>query len=107
MKKPEKGTGRSRRDAGKWVDLLAAREKSGLSVKSFCALQGIGLGSYYRWQQLLKEEPRVQFSPIEIQTKVEFGLVVDLPGGVSLRFSELPPVAYLRSLSVSFSDSGI
>ena len=51
----------------------------------------------------MNEEKGVGFSPIEIETKPLGGIVVELPGGVALRFSELPPVEYLRSLSSSFA----
>ena len=105
MKRPLTRTSRSWRDAGSWARLLAGHQESGQSVKEYCAAQGISAASYYRWQNRLKQEPAVGFSPIEIEAKPVGGIVVEveLPGGVALRFSELPPVAYLRSLSSSFS----
>ena len=103
MKKSLTRKGRSWRDAASWAELLAGHEDSGLSVKEYCATQGISAASFYRWQKRLKQEEVVGFSPIEIETKPVGGLVVELPGGVALRFSELPPVAYLHSLSLSFS----
>ncbi|MCB0570424.1 MAG: transposase [Phaeodactylibacter sp.] len=109
MKKSQAVARRPRLDAGAWARLLAGQEKSGQSVKEYCAAQGISAASYYRWQKLLKEEEEVQaqFHPIEIQAKPMGGIVVELPGGVKLHFSELPPVAYLRSLSSSFSGGSI
>ena len=106
MKKSRRRTGRSRRDVGSWAELVAGHEESGLSVKEYCATQGISAASFYRWQKRLKQEEGVGFSPIEIETKPVGGLVVELPGGVCLRFSELPPVAYLHSLSSSFNGGG-
>lgn len=110
MKKSQSSPRLPRQDARAWARLLSGQEKSGQSVKEYCAAQGISAGSYYRWQKLLKqkEEEQAQFAPIEIQTKQPIaGMVVELPGGVSLHFRELPPVAYLRSLSSSFSGQGI
>ncbi len=107
MKKSVTRTSRSRLDADSWALLLSGHEESGLSVKEYCATQGISSASYYRWQKLLKQEQGVGFSPIEIETRPVGCLVVELPSGVALRFSELPPVAYLRSLSSSFSSGGI
>ena len=107
MKKSLKRTSRSRRDAGSWAVLLAGHEESGQSVKEYCAAQGISSASYYGWQKRLKQEQGVGFSPIEIETRPVGGVVVELPGGVALRFRELPPVEYLRSLSSSFSGGGI
>lgn len=106
MKKSRTGTSRSWRDADSWAELLAGHEASGLSVKEYCATQGISAASFYRWQKRLQQEQGVGFSPIEIETKAVGGLVVELPGGVALHFSELPPVAYLRSLSSSFNGGG-
>ena len=96
--------------SGRWLDseawrvLLSAYEKSDLSVKDFCASQGISAASYYRWQKRLGigKEP-ASFLPIEIQTKSGGSIVVELPGGVLLRFEALPPVEYLRRLSSPFS----
>ncbi|MBK6933511.1 MAG: hypothetical protein IPH12_22660 [Saprospirales bacterium] len=80
--------------------LLSAYEKSHLSVKDFCASQGISAASYYRWQKRLrrdKETDSALFSPIDIQSKSTGMIAVALPGGVVLRFEDLPPVEYLRS----------
>ena len=108
MKKAVTAQSRKWLDADSWSLLLSAYEKSHLSVKDFCASQGISAASYYRWQKRLqsdKETDRAHFSPIEIQAKSTGGIVLELPGGVVLRFEELPPVAYLRSLSSMFSGS--
>lgn len=103
MKKPLTRKGRSWRDAGSWAELLSGHEGSGLSIKEYCAAEGISAASFYRWQKRLKQEENVGFSPIEIASKHEAGLVIELPGGLCLRFRELPPVSYLRSLSSSYS----
>lgn len=104
MKKQQIDTSRPRRDADSWARLLAGQAKSGQSVKVYCAAQGISAASYYRWQKLLKQEEGALFRPIEIEPKAPMsGLLVELPGGVRLHFSELPPAGYLRSLSAGFS----
>jgi hypothetical protein len=103
MKKSQTRKSRSWRDADSWAQLLAGHKASGLSVKEYCATQSISAASFYRWQKRLKQEEGVGFSPIEIETEPVCSLVVELPGGVALHFSELPPVAYLRSLSSSFN----
>lgn len=108
MKKAVPALSRKWLGADTWALLLSAYEKSGLSVKDFCASQGISAASYYRWQKRLgidRETDKVLFSPIEIQTKSSGGIVVELPGGVVLRFEVYPPVEYLCSLSSMFSGS--
>ncbi len=103
MKKASTKTSRSRLDSATWSLLLEAQRESGLSVKDFCMSQGISAGTYYRWQQRLRSDDRGVFSPIEIQAKSGGHIEVELPGGVVLRFGDLPPVEYLRSLSSMFS----
>lgn len=108
MKKAIRALSRKWLDADSWALLLSAYEKSHLSVKDFCSSQGISAASYYRWQKRLRSDKgtdSTHFSTIEIQGKSTGSIVVELPGGVILRFEELPPVAYLRSLSSMFSDS--
>ena len=107
MKKANKMTIRPRLNSARWVDLVRGQEHSGLGVKEYCTAQGISVASYYRWQKLLKEEQCELFSPIEIERMPVVGIVVELPGGLTLRFNELPPVAYLHSLSSSFSGRSI
>jgi len=103
MKKASTKTSRSRLDSATWSLLLEAQRESGLSVKDFCMSQGISAGTYYRWQQRLRSDDGAQFSPIEIQAKSGVSIVVELPGDVVVRFGDLPPVEYLRSLSSMFS----
>ena len=103
MKKAVPALSRKWLGADTWALLLSAYEKSGLSVKDFCMSQGISAGTYYRWQQRLRSNDGAQFSPIEIQAKSGVSIVVELPGDVVLRFGDLPPVEYLRSLSSMFS----
>ena len=76
------------------------------SIKDFCKAHGIKEASYYYWRKRLggKEvKGDSLFSPIEIQAKPGSSVVVELPGGVILRFGDLPPVEYLRRLSITFS----
>jgi hypothetical protein len=97
---------RTRLDASSWSMLLEVKEWSGLSVKDFCVSQGISVASFYQWRSRLqgvKVADGSLFSPIEIQEKPSGGITVELPGGVLLRFSQLPPVGYLRELSSEFS----
>lgn len=110
MKKDKTGINRTRLDAGSWALLLTAHEESGLSVKDFCKSQGISVASYYRWQKRLSlemEDDIELFSPIEIRSKATGNIVIELPGGVVIRFEALPPVEYLRSLSLTFSGASI
>ncbi|MCK6693612.1 MAG: transposase [Thermoanaerobaculia bacterium] len=110
MKKDLTKTKRSRLDASSWMLLLEAQLESELSIKDFCVVQGISEASFYQWRKRLqgdKGTDSVMFSPIEIQSKSTGNIVVELPGGVVLRFGELPPVEYIRSLSLMFSGGDI
>lgn len=106
MKKDKSGPKRPRLDAATWSMLLEVQEGGDLGVKDFCISQGISAASFYQWRSRLKQGEVAEgnlFSPIEIQEKPSGGITVELPGGVVLRFSQLPPVGYLRELSSTFS----
>jgi hypothetical protein len=106
MKKDKKVSMRPRLDRGSWQKLLRAQEASELSIKDFCAAQGLSPASFYQWRNRIQgggPSKGALFSPIEIQKKAFGGLTVELPGNVLLRFLDLPPVEYLRELSSRFS----
>lgn len=107
MKKEKKASRRPRLDRESWHELLQAQVSSGLSIKDFCASQGFSPASFYQWRnrfQSGKKPPEgALFSAIEIQEKAFGGFTVELPGNVLLRFLELPPVGYLRELSLEFA----
>ena len=108
MKRTKPKGGYSHHGAAYWADLLAGYAKSGQSVKSYCHSQGVNPSSFYRWKKALKPkgEPGLGFSPIQIQPRSQPSceVIVELPGGVLLRFASLPPVEYLRLLSASFNN---
>lgn len=97
---------RTRKDSTIWQLLLEEKEQSELSVREFCQDKGLTEASYYSWRKRLRgirEKDDSLFSPIEIQAKAGVGVAVELPGGVIVRFGELPPVEYLHDLSITFS----
>ena len=102
----ERGPKRSRLDSASWLMLLEVQASSGLSIKEFCAVQGISVASFYQWRRRLQQGKVADeglFSQILVEEKPSTGITVELPGGVLLRFSQLPPVGYLRELSSKFS----
>ena len=109
MKRTKARGGYSHHDAAYWADLLAGYAKSGQSVKSYCHSQGVNPSSFYRWKKLLKPDSASApgFSLIQVRSQPpSCEVVVELPGRVLLRFAELPPVEYLRGLSMSFNSIG-
>jgi hypothetical protein len=44
------------RSAAQWRVLVRAYEASGLSVRVFCAQQGVAQSSFYHWRQRLRED---------------------------------------------------
>ncbi|HMU72142.1 MAG TPA: hypothetical protein PKL15_07835 [Saprospiraceae bacterium] len=105
MKKSVTALSRKWLDEQTWAGLLSGHDPGKLSVKEYCARQGVSAASYYRWQKRLGGEKEGElFNPIEIGAgRIEASVELELPGGIVLRFGALPPVDYLRSLSVSFS----
>ena len=43
----------ARRSRGQWQSLIARAERSPLSVRAFCAAQGISTASFYLWRKRL------------------------------------------------------
>jgi|GEM_PF-1645158 len=88
---------RTRLDAATWALLLEGYESSDLSIKDYCLSRGISAASFYQWRKRLdenKETAKTLFSPIELVSKPTGGVIVELSGGISLRFGVLPPVEY-------------
>lgn len=105
MKKSVTALSRKWLDAQTWERLLSGHDPSKLGVKEYCARHGVSAASYYRWQKRLRGEKEGElFNPIEIGGGgIEEYIELELPGGIVLRFGALPPVEYLRSLSVVFN----
>ena len=97
----------TRLDSGTWRSLLKAQASSGLSIKAFCAERDLKEASVYSWRKRLSLQEAngmVQFSPISIERPAFGGDIrLTLPGGLVLNFSDLPPVDYLRAMSLEFS----
>lgn len=51
---------RIRRSAEQWRDLFERFEQSGQRREQFCIEQGLALGSFDRWRQKLRREPKHQ-----------------------------------------------
>ena len=109
MKRTKAQRSYSHYEAAFWAGLMAGQPKSGQSVKNYCQAQGVHPSSFYRWKKLLKPNtaPAPSFSLIQVRSQPpSCEVVVELPGRVLLRFAELPPVEYLRGLSMSFNSIG-
>jgi hypothetical protein len=50
----------ARRSRAEWQSLIARAERSPLSVRAFCAAQGISTASFYLWRQRLGEDQEQQ-----------------------------------------------
>ena len=50
----------ARRSRAQWQSLIARAERSPLSVRAFCAAQGISTASFYLWRQRLGEDQERQ-----------------------------------------------
>ena len=48
-----------------WREWLAARERSGLSVKQFCKERGLKDCTFYAWRKRLREEGPVRSASVE------------------------------------------
>jgi hypothetical protein len=53
----------ARRSRGQWQSLIARAERSPLSVRAFCAAQGISTASFYLWRKRLGVEREQEEAP--------------------------------------------
>lgn len=56
-------TGGKRNEA--WRERIAAQQRSGISVKQFCAQQGFTEQSFYAWRKRLRKQTSVRFALVE------------------------------------------
>ena len=61
-----------------WGERIAEQERSGVSVKQFCAEQGCTEQSFYRWRKRLRKQIPLRFA------------LVETGGGASAPASEMP-----------------
>ena len=73
-----------------WRERIAEQERSGMSVKRFCAEQGLTEYSFYPWRKRLRKEQPIRFALVETgaarrQPATEPGLELMLATGERLR----------------------
>lgn len=77
-----------------WKETLRRFETSGLSQRAFCEEEDLSLSTFSYWRRKLEpsQDPgEVRFIPLDFLHTGQEGvtLVVELPGGVVMRFSGL------------------
>jgi len=79
-----------------WRETLREFEASGLSQRAFCEAEDLSLSTFGYWRRKLegmREPEEVRFFPLDFLKGGQGGegvnLVVELPGGVVMRFSGL------------------
>ena len=86
--------------AAAWKKIHRRFNSSGLSQREFCQQEGLSLSTFCYWLKKLggQQKPEARFIPLDFvkersSTGPDLGsvnLVVELPGGIVLRFSGLP-----------------
>ena len=75
--------------AKEWQDHVSQQQQSGLSLRAYSKLHGLGEGNLHYWRQKRKVAPSA-FVPVAVkpQTPVinRLGLAVRLPNGIELLF---------------------
>jgi hypothetical protein len=97
----EEGPGDSKAD--QWAERIAAQQRSGVSVKQFCADQGVSEYSFYAWRKRLQQTGPVRFalvdrSPRRQERAAEAALELVLATGERLRISAGVDAATLRTV---------
>ena len=78
----------SRRDL--WTERMARYRTSSLTVKEFCAAEGVSQPSFYQWKKRLTEDRSAApstFVPISLDAALSTSATMRLPGGAEI---ELP-----------------
>lgn len=81
-------SGRVRRNASDWQELIARFEKSGQRAREFCAKEGISHESLRRWRiKLDSEREQSAFVPVTTvpSSPSSWTLEITLPGGLNIR----------------------
>ena len=80
-------TGKVRRSASAWQDLISRYEKSGQRAREFCEKEGISQESLRRWRiKLNPETEQSAFIPVtKASPPTSWTLEITLPNGLSLR----------------------
>jgi hypothetical protein len=89
--------------ADKWAELIAAQQRSGVSVKQFCKEQGLTEGSFYTWRKRLQKKEPVRFALVDRRTAgqepaTEATLELVLATGERLRIGAGVGAATLRTV---------
>ena len=83
--------------------LVEEWQSSGQTQKSFCAEQGISVSVFAYWLRRYRDQVHVvdrpaSFVPIQPVSTPANALEVELATGTILRFAQIVPVGYLKSL---------
>lgn len=90
-----------------WQTAIELQRESGLSVRKFCASEGLAESAFYYWrrelaspkQRALSEQGKPaapKFMPVEIHTASSL-LVIELPSGTKLNIGEDCPMELLQN----------
>jgi hypothetical protein len=104
----------------KALELIQRQKETGLTIKAFCANEGIPKSSYYYWRKKLGKTPGRRFIPLMIDTMpatmrgssknfppeqherhtsmAAFPMEISYPNGTILRIRQSLDLAGLRSL---------
>ena len=83
--------------------LVEGWQGSGQTQKAFCAEQDISVSVFAYWLRRYRDQVHVfdqsaSFVPIQPASSSVNALEVELPTGTILRFAQVVPVGYLKSL---------
>ena len=82
-----------------WAERIAARQRSGMSVKQFCKEQGLTECSFYAWRKRLQKKEPVRFALVDRgAARQEAAVELVLATGERLRISAGVDGATLRTV---------
>lgn len=84
-----------------WTERMARYRDCSLTVREFCAREGVSQPSFYQWKRKLAEcpSPAVSFVPVSFQHSSSVSLAtVKLPGGAEVELSAQVDSATLQRI---------
>jgi hypothetical protein len=87
----------------KWRGLIAAQEKSGLTVREFAAARGIAVATFYWWRCRLRRDG-TQLVPVDV---VDHDVVLERRGHDAPSFELQLDHAMTLRIPASFDEAGL
>jgi hypothetical protein len=100
-----------------WRRMVSRQHRSGLSVRAFCAREGVPASAHWAWQRIIEQRDKQQqhvqapaFLPVVVADADSRGaggqITIELGGGRMMRLAADLPVAQLAAVLRAVEEAG-